>query len=742
MKISVVIAAYNEAENIGHLTSRLIATLDSISDATWELIYVIEGDDETRTLAQSFAAARPEINIIYNLEPSGLANAFRKGFGAVAADADVVVTMDADLNHQPEEIPRLVNALFDKSADIVVGSRKVEGSTTTGTPLWKRSLSDTVNRTLRNAIGMPVADLTSGFRVYTRKAFDQLWFSNNGFAFLPEILMRAHDRGERICEQPIDFKFRIAGESKMNFVSTGLSYLRLFGTRALPSPAILAALLIVIAIVIRLVLAYPVHKYQADADGVLSGLCAMQVLDGSHPVFFPGGYRLGAQSCYVTAAAFSVFGVSRAALALTGLLFSSLFVLFMYLYLREAFGSRSSLIGLLLAAVPSWQIMINTYVPWAYGEILMYCASTLWLGVRLDRRKSSVAWFGMFGLSAGLAFWCSMQSLMITLPLFAWLALRGPLRSRANAALVTVGLLMGSAPLWLSILSGKAGKILGDPNLGAAHSVSQILANSTYLVSVEVPWLLAETRAAGLSHFSSATLALLVYSAASLMLLYLAVWPKSRRRGNINAQATLLLMIVLCCAGLYVFSAAGSVRGWTTRYVLPMYLVVPGLFALSSAALKRKWQMVMLMGAVVFLSWINIRNYPLPRTQLRQSLRASLVADRKLISWLKQNHISAVLGDYWVVYGLNFDSDGSIAGIPVVSNYDYLAIAPRLRRTNVRWAILDLTPDHLTRWQRRLELQGHIFSVSEGRFLLMPDMNPPVEGAEGFLKLARAVNPP
>ncbi len=128
----------------------------------WELIYVIEGEDETRSIASAMAAERPEIRILYQAQPSGLGNAFRKGFDAVSGDADLVITMAADLNHQPEEIPRLAARIEERHADIVIGSRKVAGSLTEGAPLWKRALSDAVNRAMRWLMRMPVADLTSG----------------------------------------------------------------------------------------------------------------------------------------------------------------------------------------------------------------------------------------------------------------------------------------------------------------------------------------------------------------------------------------------------------------------------------------------------------------------------------------------------------------------------------------------------------------------------------------------------
>jgi len=230
MKITVVIAAYNEPENIGLLTARLIAVLDDVYHSQWELIYVIDGTDGTLAAAQSFAARRPEIRILHNPYPRGLGSAFRKGFEAIAADTTIVVTMDADLNHQPEEIPKLVRALFGRGADIVVGSRKVSGSVTEGAPFWKRALSDMVNRLMRRMMRMPVSDQTSGYRAYRYEALRRIPFYNTGFAFLPEILMRAHSVGLRIVEEPIQFVFRTVGESKMKLLPTALSYFSLLAS--------------------------------------------------------------------------------------------------------------------------------------------------------------------------------------------------------------------------------------------------------------------------------------------------------------------------------------------------------------------------------------------------------------------------------------------------------------------------------------------------------------------------------
>ena len=228
MKVAVVIAAYDEAGNIGSLTDRLVQTLDSLPYASWKLIYVIEGTDGTVEIARRYARQRTEIEVFYGEQPSGLGRAFRRGFDAVPADTDFVVTMDADLNHQPEEIPRLLTCLRENNADIVVGSRRIEESSEHGTPAWKRAISQLGNRCIHLFMGLRVADLTSGFRIYRTQALRQIAFQSPGFAFLPEILIIGASHGLKIVEAPICFVFRTSGESKLRIGQTGIGYLRLF----------------------------------------------------------------------------------------------------------------------------------------------------------------------------------------------------------------------------------------------------------------------------------------------------------------------------------------------------------------------------------------------------------------------------------------------------------------------------------------------------------------------------------
>ena len=247
MRVSVVVAAYDERENLEELIRRLLAVLPSVA-GDWEMVFVLAGTDGSRELVESLAPAigTGRLTVLHREEPSGLGNAFRSGFGALSPEAGLVVTLDADLNHQPEELPRLIRALEARQADIVVGSRFVSGGRVDGTPRWKRLLSRFMNVFLVRLYGLGVRDKTSGYRVYRADALRRLRSRNPGFAFLPEILIEATRQGMRIVEEPIHFIHRTRGASKMGLVRTSLSYLGLLvtgrrvsrsGERERPPPA-------------------------------------------------------------------------------------------------------------------------------------------------------------------------------------------------------------------------------------------------------------------------------------------------------------------------------------------------------------------------------------------------------------------------------------------------------------------------------------------------------------------------
>lgn len=227
IKISAVIAVYNEKENIAELTDRLDSALKKLK-CDYEIIYFVDGNDGTFELLKKIQKKVPKVRPIFgSKKPLGLGYAFRKAFKAASKNADYVLTMDADLNHQPEEIKRLLKALNETNADIVVGSRQVAGSIRTDTPFIKKLISNLTNSFFTLAFGVKTKDKTSGFRLYKKASLMKLNYEANNFEFLPEMLMIAQKNRMKIVEVPITFKFRKKGVSKLRWGQTFKGYMAL-----------------------------------------------------------------------------------------------------------------------------------------------------------------------------------------------------------------------------------------------------------------------------------------------------------------------------------------------------------------------------------------------------------------------------------------------------------------------------------------------------------------------------------
>ncbi len=226
MKISAVIPVYNEEEVIDEFSNRLVKSLEGLG-ADYEVIFVVEGDDGTLEKLARLSRANPRIRVDYHKRRLGLGKAMKRGMNLVYGDTDYVLTMDADLNHQPEEIGKLLDA--SKSADVVVGSRSRNHGMVGELPLFKRIVSGGTNWLLKKAFAIPSTDVTSGFRVYSVKAVeivrDELTSKN--FEVTAEILIRAKKKGLTITEVPITFARRPRGTSKLSFVRSGIGYARL-----------------------------------------------------------------------------------------------------------------------------------------------------------------------------------------------------------------------------------------------------------------------------------------------------------------------------------------------------------------------------------------------------------------------------------------------------------------------------------------------------------------------------------
>jgi glycosyltransferase involved in cell wall biosynthesis len=227
MKIRAVIPAYRERDNLSELTQRLLTELEKIHP-DFEIKYVIQGDDGSKELLSSLN--NKKVSYLYYPQPLGVAQAFLKGFEHAIDGTEYILTMDADLNHQPEEIIHLWRCMGEKKADIIIGSRYISGGKIIGMPLWKNLASRTMNKIINIFSGISVADKTSGFRIYKpaviRCVLDNIKAEN--FEFYPEVILVANKHGFTFAETPITFKFRVRGESKMYKFQTMLGYIKMF----------------------------------------------------------------------------------------------------------------------------------------------------------------------------------------------------------------------------------------------------------------------------------------------------------------------------------------------------------------------------------------------------------------------------------------------------------------------------------------------------------------------------------
>lgn len=228
MFLSIVIAVYNEERNVRELTERISSAVKKI-ESNYELIYVIDGEDKTYPILYKMQKQNRHLKLFHSVKPRGFANSFRKGFKEVSQKATHILTMDGDLNHQPEEISNLIETMNKLNADIVIGSRYIAKGRTFNVSLWKRCVSKFANLILEKALGIDIKDKTSGFRLYKSKVIESILpnLICQNFEFLMEILILAKRNKYKIVECPINFKMRIYGKSKFQLLRAGMGYLRL-----------------------------------------------------------------------------------------------------------------------------------------------------------------------------------------------------------------------------------------------------------------------------------------------------------------------------------------------------------------------------------------------------------------------------------------------------------------------------------------------------------------------------------
>ncbi len=216
MRVVVVVATYNEAENLTLL-------LDGIRQemSGWDFRVVIVDDaspDGTGQLADRLALTDKRITVVHRSGKLGLGSALRTGVHrAMEFQPGVIATMDADLSHPPEALPRLLAAIEDGS-DVAVGSRYVRGGSITHWSLTRRVLSRAANALTCWVTGSRVRDNTGNFRAFKATVFDRLDLGqvrSGGYTFFIETLWLIQRLGFRVTEVPIHFVDRRSGASKI-----------------------------------------------------------------------------------------------------------------------------------------------------------------------------------------------------------------------------------------------------------------------------------------------------------------------------------------------------------------------------------------------------------------------------------------------------------------------------------------------------------------------------------------------
>lgn len=237
-RVLVVIPTYDEALTLPETLTRLRAAVP-LADV---LVVDDASPDGTGELAEAFGARDPAVNVLHRTGKQGLGSAYVAGFRwALDRGYDVIVEMDADGSHLPEELPGLLAALTRDGSGggpaLVIGSRWVAGGSVENWPRHRRALSRGGNTYTRMLMGLPVRDATAGFRAYRAPALGAIPLADvasQGYCFQVDMAWRVHQAGGVIREVPIRFVERRLGRSKMSrqIVAEALVRVTAWGIRA------------------------------------------------------------------------------------------------------------------------------------------------------------------------------------------------------------------------------------------------------------------------------------------------------------------------------------------------------------------------------------------------------------------------------------------------------------------------------------------------------------------------------
>jgi len=214
LRALVCLPTYNEQDNVVPMTEAILAATPDVD----VLIIDDNSPDGTGQLADGIAAREPRVKVLHRAGKEGLGKAYLAGFEwALGHGYDLILEMDADFSHDPKYLPGMLEAA--RSADLVLGSRNIPGGGTVNWGVGRKIISRGGSFYARTILGIPVRDLTGGFKCFHRKVLESIDLPTvecSGYAFQIELTFRALRRGFRVVEFPIVFVDRRVGQSKMS----------------------------------------------------------------------------------------------------------------------------------------------------------------------------------------------------------------------------------------------------------------------------------------------------------------------------------------------------------------------------------------------------------------------------------------------------------------------------------------------------------------------------------------------
>ncbi|GAA3447197.1 polyprenol monophosphomannose synthase [Planomonospora venezuelensis] len=234
-RVLVIVPTYNERENLPAIVERVRAAVPEAH----LLVADDNSPDGTGEIADRLAERDDHVHVLHRPGKQGLGAAYIAGFRwGLAEGYDVLVEMDADGSHQPEELPKLLRALSG-GADLAIGSRYVPGGKVVNWPHSREFLSRGANVYTRMMLGVPVRDATAGFRAYRASTLEKIGLDDvdsQGYCFQVDLTLRTVRHGLRVAEVPITFVERTVGASKMSrsVITEALWRVTVWGVTGLP----------------------------------------------------------------------------------------------------------------------------------------------------------------------------------------------------------------------------------------------------------------------------------------------------------------------------------------------------------------------------------------------------------------------------------------------------------------------------------------------------------------------------